>query len=77
MAIGGEGGSGPLNCKTAAALMAVKAVKTSQNHHASRDNFAIRDKSLTATRGGVIARVWISMRQKSNRPLRSMAALPA
>jgi hypothetical protein len=56
-------------CKEAPAL---KAAIARRAHQPTRDCFPMCDQRLRTTRGGVIARVWRSIRQKSNRPLRSM-----
>ena len=51
---------------------APKAAIARRAHQPTRDCFPMCDQRLRTTRGGVIARVWRSIRQKSNRPLRSM-----
>jgi hypothetical protein len=54
------------------AAAALKAAMTKRAHQPAEECRASRDHNFSAARGGVIARVWSSMRQKSNRPLRSM-----
>ena len=74
----GEGGLFAADCdgkslpprRNAAATL--KAAIAPRAHQPTQACFTTCDQSFSATRGGVIARVWISIRQKSNRPLRSM-----
>ena len=61
----------PLKRNAAATLKAAIAPRA---HQLTQDWLATCDQNFSATRGGVIARVWISIRQKSNRPLRCISA---
>jgi len=56
----------PLKRNAAATLKTAMAPRA---HQPNQDCFATCDQKPAATRGGVIARVWRSIRQKSNRPL--------
>jgi hypothetical protein len=48
----------------------LNATMVRSTNQAGQNLFVICDQRLRATRGGVIVRVYRSMRQKSNRPLR-------
>src|SRR5215510_14279762 len=75
---GGGGGLTAADWEDRSRILRWKAVPTLRTatarttHQRNDDRFATDRQSFAAARGGVIARVWRSMRQKSNRPLRSM-----